>query len=77
MYIFSFPQLNNTALGQVMVLPSPGSAEYNRVLQKIMNCHVCLGKTSVFAHKHWRHTSNALIFIHRKIINSFNFYDKS
>uniref|UniRef100_UPI0037E78497 collagen alpha-3(VI) chain-like isoform X2 n=1 Tax=Semicossyphus pulcher TaxID=241346 RepID=UPI0037E78497 len=34
-------QVNNTALAQVIVLPAPGSAQYNSVLQKIMNCHVC------------------------------------
>ncbi|KAF1382231.1 hypothetical protein PFLUV_G00141550 [Perca fluviatilis] len=35
-------QVNNTALGQVIVLPKPGSAQYNSVIQKVMNCHVCL-----------------------------------
>ncbi|XP_066542086.1 collagen alpha-3(VI) chain-like isoform X2 [Hoplias malabaricus] len=35
-------QLNNTALAQVMVLPSPGSSEYNSVITKIKNCHICL-----------------------------------
>ncbi|KAM9347467.1 collagen alpha-3(VI) chain-like [Symphorus nematophorus] len=35
-------QVNNTALAQVIVLPNPGSAQYNSVIQKIMNCHVCL-----------------------------------
>ncbi|RXN29074.1 collagen alpha-3(VI) chain-like protein [Labeo rohita] len=35
-------QLNNTALAQVIVLPSPGSAEYNNVIKKIMTCHICL-----------------------------------
>ncbi|XP_040004074.1 collagen alpha-3(VI) chain-like isoform X3 [Xiphias gladius] len=35
-------QVNNTALAQVIVLPSPGSAEYNSVIQKVMNCHICL-----------------------------------
>ncbi|XP_067371141.1 collagen alpha-3(VI) chain-like isoform X9 [Channa argus] len=35
-------QFNNTVLGQVIVLPSPGSAQYNTVLQKVMNCHICL-----------------------------------
>ncbi|XP_076012255.1 collagen alpha-3(VI) chain isoform X2 [Genypterus blacodes] len=35
-------QVNNTALGQVIVLPKPGSAQYNAVIQKVMNCHVCL-----------------------------------
>ncbi|XP_040913420.1 collagen alpha-3(VI) chain-like [Toxotes jaculatrix] len=35
-------QANNTALAQVIVLPSPGSAQYNSVIQKVMNCHVCL-----------------------------------
>ncbi|XP_046902169.1 collagen alpha-3(VI) chain-like isoform X2 [Hypomesus transpacificus] len=34
-------QINNTALAQVVVLPSPGSAQYNSVIQKVMNCHVC------------------------------------
>lgn len=38
-------QLNNTALAQIIVLPSPGSAEYNNVIKKIMTCHICLGKT--------------------------------
>ncbi|XP_058642202.1 collagen alpha-3(VI) chain-like isoform X7 [Onychostoma macrolepis] len=35
-------QLNNTALAQIIVLPSPGSAEYNNVIKKIMTCHICL-----------------------------------
>ncbi|XP_035532200.1 collagen alpha-3(VI) chain-like isoform X3 [Morone saxatilis] len=35
-------QVNNTALAQVIVLPNPGSAQYNSVIQKVMNCHVCL-----------------------------------
>ncbi|GLD51473.1 collagen alpha-3(VI) chain isoform X2 [Lates japonicus] len=35
-------QVNNTVLAQVIVLPSPGSAQYNSVIQKVMNCHVCL-----------------------------------
>ncbi|KAM3862171.1 collagen alpha-3(VI) chain-like [Diretmus argenteus] len=35
-------QINNTALAQVIVLPSPGSAQYKSVVQKVMNCHVCL-----------------------------------
>ncbi|XP_029935931.1 collagen alpha-3(VI) chain isoform X3 [Myripristis murdjan] len=35
-------QINNTALAQVIVLPSNGTAQYNSVIQKIMNCHVCL-----------------------------------
>uniref|UniRef100_A0AAQ6IM24 Collagen, type VI, alpha 3 n=1 Tax=Anabas testudineus TaxID=64144 RepID=A0AAQ6IM24_ANATE len=35
-------QFNNTALGQVIVLPSAGSAQYNSVIQKVMNCHICL-----------------------------------
>lgn len=43
-------QVNNTALAQVIVLPTPGSAQYNSVIQKIMNCHICLGKSSVFVH---------------------------
>ncbi|XP_076119593.1 collagen alpha-3(VI) chain-like isoform X1 [Alosa pseudoharengus] len=34
-------QVNNTALAQVIVLPSPGSAEYDSVISKIMSCHVC------------------------------------
>uniref|UniRef100_A0A3Q3LVA2 Collagen type VI alpha 3 chain n=1 Tax=Mastacembelus armatus TaxID=205130 RepID=A0A3Q3LVA2_9TELE len=39
-------QVNNTALAQVIVLPSPGSAQYNSVIQKIRNCHVCLDTCS-------------------------------
>uniref|UniRef100_A0A8C9ZQK9 Collagen type VI alpha 3 chain n=1 Tax=Sander lucioperca TaxID=283035 RepID=A0A8C9ZQK9_SANLU len=39
-------QVNNTALGQVIVLPNPGSAQYNSVIQKVMNCHVCLDACS-------------------------------
>ncbi|XP_036420611.1 uncharacterized protein LOC118804092 [Colossoma macropomum] len=35
-------QLNNTALAQVLVLPPSASSEYNSVITKIMNCHVCL-----------------------------------
>ncbi|TNN33976.1 Collagen alpha-3(VI) chain [Liparis tanakae] len=34
--------VNNTALAQVIVLPNAGSAQYKSVLQKVMNCHVCL-----------------------------------
>uniref|UniRef100_A0A672J1H2 Collagen, type VI, alpha 3 n=1 Tax=Salarias fasciatus TaxID=181472 RepID=A0A672J1H2_SALFA len=34
-------QVNNTALAQVIVLPNPGTAQYQSVLQKVMNCHVC------------------------------------
>lgn len=37
-------QVNNTALGQVIVLPNPGSAQYNSVIQKVMSCHICFGK---------------------------------
>lgn len=43
-------QVNNTALAQVIVLPSPGSVQYNSVIQKVMNCHICFGKSSVFGH---------------------------
>ncbi|KAM9710050.1 collagen alpha-3(VI) chain-like isoform 2-T2 [Menidia menidia] len=35
-------QVNNTALAQVIVLPSPGSSQYNSVIQKVLNCHICL-----------------------------------
>uniref|UniRef100_A0A3B4TR29 Collagen type VI alpha 3 chain n=1 Tax=Seriola dumerili TaxID=41447 RepID=A0A3B4TR29_SERDU len=35
-------QVNNTALAEVIVLPNPGSAQYNSVIQKVMNCHICL-----------------------------------
>ncbi|XP_061774643.1 collagen alpha-3(VI) chain-like isoform X4 [Nerophis ophidion] len=35
-------QVNNTALAQVIVLPNPGSAQYNSVMDKVLNCHVCL-----------------------------------
>ncbi|KAI4893678.1 hypothetical protein NFI96_020049, partial [Prochilodus magdalenae] len=35
-------QLNNTALAQVLVLPPATNREYNSVITKIMNCHVCL-----------------------------------
>ncbi|XP_052421948.1 collagen alpha-3(VI) chain isoform X24 [Carassius gibelio] len=35
-------QLNNTALAQIIILPSFGSAEYNNVIKKIMTCHICL-----------------------------------
>ncbi|XP_056245820.1 collagen alpha-3(VI) chain isoform X3 [Seriola aureovittata] len=35
-------QVNNTALAQVIVLPNPGSPQYNSVIQKVMNCHICL-----------------------------------
>ncbi|XP_064831782.1 collagen alpha-3(VI) chain-like isoform X2 [Oncorhynchus masou masou] len=37
-------KMNNTgsALGQVIVLPNPGSAQYNSAIQKVMNCHICL-----------------------------------
>ncbi|XP_077946796.1 uncharacterized protein col6a3 isoform X3 [Gasterosteus aculeatus] len=34
-------EVNNTALAQVIVLPNAGSAQYNSVIQKVMNCHVC------------------------------------
>ncbi|XP_070832692.1 collagen alpha-3(VI) chain-like, partial [Chaetodon trifascialis] len=39
-------QSNNTALAQVIVLPNPGTAQYNSVIQKVMNCHVCLDACS-------------------------------
>ncbi|XP_031661814.1 uncharacterized protein LOC109870641 isoform X1 [Oncorhynchus kisutch] len=37
-------KMNNTgsALGQVIVLPNPGSAQYNSAIQKVMSCHICL-----------------------------------
>ncbi|XP_068185452.1 collagen alpha-3(VI) chain isoform X2 [Antennarius striatus] len=35
-------QVNSTVLGQVIVLPNAGSAQYNTVIQKIMSCHICL-----------------------------------
>ncbi|KAK2839440.1 hypothetical protein Q5P01_013180 [Channa striata] len=35
-------QFNNTVLGQVIVLPAPGNAQYNSALQKVMKCHICL-----------------------------------
>nr|XP_023679600.1 collagen alpha-3(VI) chain isoform X4 [Paramormyrops kingsleyae] len=35
-------QINNTAVGQVIVLPQPGSAQYNSVINKIIKCHICL-----------------------------------
>ena len=43
--LFVFWKVNNTALAQVLVLPSTGSAQFNYVFQKIMSCHVCLGKS--------------------------------
>ncbi|XP_037646177.1 collagen alpha-3(VI) chain isoform X3 [Sebastes umbrosus] len=39
-------QVNNTTLAQVIFLPRNGSAEYNSVIQKVMNCHVCLDTCS-------------------------------
>ena len=44
-YLFVFWKVNNTALAQVLVLPAAGSAQFNSVFQKIMSCHVCLGKS--------------------------------
>ncbi|XP_052348609.1 collagen alpha-3(VI) chain [Oncorhynchus keta] len=37
-------KMNSTgsALGQVIVLPNPGSAQYISAIQKVMNCHICL-----------------------------------
>ncbi|XP_041719044.1 collagen alpha-3(VI) chain isoform X2 [Coregonus clupeaformis] len=37
-------KMNNTgsALGQVIVLPNPGSAQYNSAIKKVMSCHICL-----------------------------------
>lgn len=46
-FLLFLNQFNNTALGQVIVLPSAGSAQYSSVIQKVMNCHVCLGNTFV------------------------------
>lgn len=37
-------QVNNTALGQVIVLPNLGNAQYESVIQKVMSCHICFGK---------------------------------
>ncbi|XP_061143496.1 collagen alpha-3(VI) chain-like [Syngnathus typhle] len=34
-------QVNNTALAQVIVMPNPGSAQFNSVMTKVMNCHLC------------------------------------
>uniref|UniRef100_A0A673Y1C4 Collagen type VI alpha 3 chain n=1 Tax=Salmo trutta TaxID=8032 RepID=A0A673Y1C4_SALTR len=34
--------ITGSALGQVIVLPNPGSAQYNSAIQKVMNCHICL-----------------------------------
>ncbi|XP_077436019.1 collagen alpha-3(VI) chain isoform X1 [Vanacampus margaritifer] len=34
-------QVNNTALAQVIVLPSPGSSQFDSVMTKVMNCHLC------------------------------------
>uniref|UniRef100_A0A4W5KAN3 Collagen, type VI, alpha 3 n=1 Tax=Hucho hucho TaxID=62062 RepID=A0A4W5KAN3_9TELE len=34
--------LNCHSLGQVIVLPNPGSAQYNSAIQKVMSCHICL-----------------------------------
>ncbi|XP_034042590.1 collagen alpha-3(VI) chain isoform X4 [Thalassophryne amazonica] len=39
-------QINNTALAQVIALPSPGSAQYNTAIQKVMSCHVCFDACS-------------------------------
>ncbi|XP_032423103.1 collagen alpha-3(VI) chain isoform X7 [Xiphophorus hellerii] len=39
-------QVNNTALAQVIVLPSPGSSQYKSVFQKILSCHVCYDSCS-------------------------------
>ncbi|RVE58535.1 hypothetical protein OJAV_G00210240 [Oryzias javanicus] len=35
-------QVNSTTLADVIVLPSAGSSQYSSVIQKVMNCHVCL-----------------------------------
>lgn len=42
-------QSTNETLAQVIVLPNPGSAQYDSIIQKVMNCHVCLGKSSACA----------------------------
>lgn len=42
--VSSLLKVNNTALAQVIVLPSPGSADYESVINKIMSCHICYGK---------------------------------
>ncbi|XP_077583777.1 collagen alpha-3(VI) chain isoform X2 [Stigmatopora nigra] len=34
-------QVNNTALAQVIVLPNPGSAQFDSVMRKVMSCHLC------------------------------------
>ncbi|KPP69298.1 collagen alpha-3(VI) chain-like [Scleropages formosus] len=34
-------QVNNTALAEVIVLPQPGSPQYNATINKIINCHIC------------------------------------
>ncbi|XP_034549561.1 collagen alpha-3(VI) chain [Notolabrus celidotus] len=39
-------QVNNTALAQVIVLPDPGSAQYDSVIKKVMNCHICFDTCS-------------------------------
>ncbi|XP_023806642.1 collagen alpha-3(VI) chain isoform X7 [Oryzias latipes] len=35
-------KVNSTTLAEVVVLPSAGSSRYSSVVQKVMNCHVCL-----------------------------------
>ncbi|KAM4731405.1 collagen alpha-3(VI) chain-like [Anableps anableps] len=39
-------QVNNTALAQVIVLPSSESSQYKSVFQKILSCHVCYDSCS-------------------------------
>uniref|UniRef100_A0A8C6U560 Collagen, type VI, alpha 3 n=1 Tax=Neogobius melanostomus TaxID=47308 RepID=A0A8C6U560_9GOBI len=42
-------QANNTALAQVIVLPSnTGTAQYKNALQKIKSCHVCFDNSNFF-----------------------------
>ena len=43
--LFVFWKMNGTVLAEVLLLPSTGNAQFNSVFQKIMNCHVCLGKS--------------------------------
>lgn len=42
---FLLHKVNNTALAQVIVLPNPGSAQFDSVMTKVMNCHLCFGKS--------------------------------
>lgn len=45
--LFASNQINNTAVGHAIILPTSGS-QLNDTIRRLLTCHVCLGKASKF-----------------------------